>query len=110
MMLVMGVHMFVYASGSITSGGAFTAIASCIVVMGKVFTVSFIVEIVIVVSFAFTTTKTSVDCLITLLGGTNRQVGCEWRLRRCACSPVRAVPNDRICVITVSERQSGDQP
>ena len=91
-MLVMGVHLLVHASGSITSGGAFTAIAICTVVVGKVFTVFFNVEIVITVTFAFTTTKTSVDCLMTRMGGTNLQVGREWRLRRCACPPVERFP------------------
>ena len=39
-MLVMGARLFVYASGSITFGGALTAIATFMEVVGKVFMVS----------------------------------------------------------------------
>ena len=77
-------QLFAYAAISITFGRAFTAIAICIVVMGKVFTVFLIVKIDYVVTFAFTTTKTIVDCLITRMGGTNRQ-----GLARVAAPPLR---------------------
>ena len=43
MLLGMGSQPLAYASVSITSGGAFTAISICTVVMGKVFTVFLIV-------------------------------------------------------------------
>ena len=67
-MLVIGVHLSVYASGSITIGGASTTAARFIEVVGKVFMVFLIVKSVTVVTLACTTTKTSVDCLITRYG------------------------------------------
>ena len=67
-LLVMGFYLFVYASGSITIGGASTTVARFIEVVGKVFMVFLIVKIVTVVTLTFTTTKTGVDCLITRYG------------------------------------------
>ena len=54
-------QLFAYAAISITSGRAFTAIAICTVVIGKIFTVFLIVKNDHAVTFAFATMKTGVD-------------------------------------------------